>query len=93
MWKARQSVRRSDRSAARLLPPVGQSFTAAAWQARPTSGGTSVLLTSRRSPQHHGLCPRHADVPDAVPVANVLLHELAHGPRRGGLEAGDKLRL
>lgn len=50
------------------------------------------VLTGRRSAQHHRLGPRHTDVPDAIPVADVLLHELAHGPRRGGLEAGDDLK-
>ena len=43
-------------------------------QEGPATGWGGSRLTSRRRPQHHRLRPCHTDIPDAIPVANILLH-------------------
>ena len=51
-----------------------------------------VSGTCRGGSKHHGLGPGDAQVPDAIPVANILLQQLADSPRAGGgLETGHNL--
>lgn len=55
-------------------------------------GEYRVLFTCRCGPEHGGLDPRHAEVPDAVSVAHILSEQLAYGSGCGGFETGHNLR-
>lgn len=52
-----------------------------------------MINTCRGGAQDHRLSACDAEVPDPVPVANVLLQQLAQGPGPGGgFETGHNLR-